>query len=75
MFWELPPRHSGDRADMRDKLSDVNPEYWGEEHWRNGNIEHMAPINCVNDRRMPENQGMCAMCPSLKLLDIATWNE
>ena len=42
MFWELPPRHDGDRADTRKKLPGVDPEHWGKEYWRNRITEQMA---------------------------------
>jgi hypothetical protein len=72
MIEGLPPRHNRDRADMRDKFPDVDSEHWDKEYWHNRSMEQMALMNHVNDRRMPENLGMCTMCPSLKLLNVVT---
>ena len=61
MFWELLPRHNGDRADIWDKFPDADPEYFGKEYWCNRNTEFIALMNLVNDCRIRENLGMCAM--------------
>ena len=73
-------RHNKDRADTRGKFSDVYPEHWGKEYWRNRKTEQMALINRVNYGREPadqgtEDRGVCVNYPSLKLLNIVTWDE
>ena len=76
-FWELPPRHDGDRAIRRGSFPDVDSEHGGKEYWCTSNTEWMVLINCLNahmelaDRGM-ENQGMCVKYSSVKLLNIVT---
>ena len=61
MFWELLPRHNGDKGDMGDKFPHIDPEYLGKEYWCNRNAELIALMNLVNDCRIRENLGICAI--------------